>query len=655
MTPQHSKTLLTRFFLGLAFASLLLSLSAWAQHLNPSSIPKFVDPLPRVCGVIPTPNCLVMPATTRSNTLDTYEVAERQFQQQILPSAFNTTTVWGFGPASEPASLAGQPGSLFHTPAATMETTFQRTVQVKWINDLRDSSGNFLTYPAGVTIDAGGHWANPPQRCADGRTATDCTGRGGVYSGPVPTTVHLHGISAESESDGIPESWVLPAANNIPAGFATHGSDYCQVNTAGARACAYNNDGAQLFQYPNGQYPSTLFFHDHTLGVTLQNVYMGLVGFYVLSGGGPVYDVPSDCGTCGSSLSVPGGLPGGDYEIPLAIQDKSFNVDGSLRGAEEGDVKVVNGKSWPYLQVEPRKYRFRFVNGQAAAYLGLIFSTGRLKFQQIGADGGFLPQPAVLSKLSFAPGERLDVVVDFSGLKSCAGAACNVTLLDDNASGATRQVMQFRVGNAVTGGTDTSSVPATLPHQAPLAPETNVRKVALVGELLGIFQSGTPVAMLWDDPTTENITLGPGNTPVVERWDMYNYSPDSHPMHLHEVQFQVVNRENIATGVVFNCTGTAVNAAGNTVNCASPPLPGEAGFKDTVASNVGEITRVRVQFGPNNLDTSPRVGLFAWHCHIIPHEDGEMMRPMCIVSPNSTPVPGDGIVGNTNPSCPSIR
>lgn len=672
---------MTVFFV-FALANALLLPEAGAQSLDPSAVPKFVDSLPRVCGLIPTydhagnPTCMVMP-TASTTSVDHYTIAERQFQQQILPAGFNKTTVWGFGPANEPASHAGTPGSLFHSPGATIVASFGRAAQIKWINDLvchgapgeppGCATGNFLTYPRGVPVHTDIHWANPSQVCAHG-TGTDCQGREGTYFGPVPTVVHLHGIRAESDSDGIPEAWNLPVANNIPGGFATHGSDYCQVDSTGKRNCPYKNDGAALFQYPNLQYPTTLFFHDHTLGVTLQNLYMGLVGFYLLGGGvNQGLNLPIDCGasnTKNNPSCVTGGLPGGDYEIPLAIQDKSFNTDGSLLLAEEGNIKVVNGKTWPYLEVEPRKYRFRIVNGSAARYMGLIFQNESLEFTQIGADAGFLPSPAVLSVLRITPGERADVIVDFSRFRSCTGPWCTVNLIDDNSSGDVRQVMQFRVVKPLKG-TDTSVVPSTLPHHAPLGPEKNSRAVALVGELLGIFQASTPAPMLWDDPITESIKLGPATmqyphgSPVVERWDMYNFSPDSHPMHLHEVQFEVVNREKIATGEVFNCTGSATNHFGSTVTCTSPPLPGETGFKDTVPANVGEITRVRVRFGPDDapLDRSPGVGLFAWHCHIVPHEDNQMMRPLCIVAPGSNPVPGaDGIVPGTSvdPACPSL-
>ncbi|HEX2711577.1 MAG TPA: multicopper oxidase domain-containing protein, partial [Candidatus Acidoferrales bacterium] len=255
--------------------------------------------------------------------------------------------------------------------------------------------------------------------------------------------------------------------------------------------------------------------------------------------------------------------------------------------------------------------------------------------------------------------ERADVVVDFSPLEGCAGAECNVLLLDDGASGDAGQVMQFKVGSLTAP--DTSAIPNALPHQAPLCPagnacETSTRKVALFDHLLGLFQGGNAVSMKWDEPITETVTLGKNGAATIEVWEIHDLK-DDHPIHLHEVQFEVVNREKIATGEVFNCNGKAKNASGNLVDCASPPVPGETGFKDTVRVNGGEITRVRVRFGPSPDDPSPRSGLFAWHCHIIEHEDEEMMRPLCVHHPNDpAPVPGaDGIVGNANPSCPSHR
>jgi spore coat protein A, manganese oxidase len=632
MTAPQSKYLLTGFLLGPAFTILVLSLVAGAQQLSSASVPKFVDSLPRVCGLIQTPNCLLLATTSTANNVDRYDVAARQFQQQILPAGFPKTTVWGFGPNTTGTVVCGESGvttNCFHTPAASIKATYHREVRVNWINDLVCHSGDsgctpgaFIQYPSGVPVDTGAHWANPPQLCDHGRS-TDCTGRGGPYGGPVPLIVHLHGISAGSESDGIPEAWNLPSSSNpyiaqlLAAGYKASGSDYCQINAAtGARAAncpnAYNSDGAALFSYPNTQFASTLFFHDHTLGVTLQNVYMGLVGFYVLGGDNPndtTHDWPSDCGTCGSSSSVRGGLPGGDYEVPIAIQEKLFKQDGSfLLGPDGvGNIKIVNGKSWPFLEVEPRKYRFRVVDGGASGSLNLSLSGG-LTITQIGADGGFLPMPVSLKSLNLAPGERADVIVDFSALKACSGTRCNVLLTDSNANGDARQVMQFRVTKSLAA-LDTSVVPTSLPHRPDLTdPPSRTRPVSLFESGLGTCDTGcaTPSPHGWDFPVTEIV-----QSADTEVWEIYDYA-DNHPIHLHEVDFQVLSRSNIGTP-----------------NVLIPPSPGETGFKDTVVAKVGQITRIKVRF--QDSDGNARPGLFAWHCHVIPHEDDEMMRPMCVV------------------------
>jgi FtsP/CotA-like multicopper oxidase with cupredoxin domain len=340
---------------------------------------------------------------------------------------------------------------------------------------------------------------------------------------------------------------------------------------------------------------------------------MGLVGFYVLGGANPndtTHDLPSDCGTCGSSSSVTGGLPGGDYEMPLAIQEKLFTQDGKffvLGPDGVGNIKIVNGKSWPYVEVEPRKYRFRVVDGGASGNLQLVLSGG-LKFTQIGADGGFLPSPVVLSNLTIAPGERADVIVDFSALKSCSGTGCNVLLTDGAANGTARQVMQFRVTKPLAG-TDTSVIPLSLPHRPDLTnPPSRTRELSLFESGLGTCDTGcaTPSPHPWDFPVTEIVNSGD-----TEIWELYDFA-DAHPIHLHEVDFEVLNRSNIATP-----------------NVLIPPAPGELGFKDTVVARVGQITRIKVQF--QDSDGIARSGLFAWHCHVIPHEDDEMMRPMCVV------------------------
>jgi FtsP/CotA-like multicopper oxidase with cupredoxin domain len=533
---------------------------------------------------------------------DYYEIAVRQKQQQILPAGlFPATTVWAFGPNASSATSAD-----FSTPALPIEATVGTPVRVKWINDLKDSLGHFNTYPPTVPIDQAKHWANPTGLCdGDHVTPPDCAGTThDPYTGPVPMIVHLHGAHDRSDSDGIPEAWYLPAGAGAVEAY-TRGSDWNQ--TPGVP----KQDGAAVFDYPNDQPATLLFFHDHTLGVTAQNVYMGMVGPYLLRGG--VNDLTN------------GDLPEAPYEIPLVIQDKSFNTDGSLLFADEGNTVVVNGKTWPFLNVEPRRYRFRIVIGTDSQYFNLSWATtGRktLNFTQIGNDGGFLPQPVMLRHLNLTPGERADVVVDFS-----AFAGKTVVLQSGG------DVMQVNVGTHVTGIDNTVDFSTQsnfkLPSEAPICPvvngietacETNKRSVSIVDSLLGtVVGSGTnatAIPMVWDAATTENPTCGNAgcaSAPAVEVWDIYDFEGDSHPMHLHEVRYEVLGRIDIANSAV-----------------ATPPAPGEGGRKDTTLAHGGQILRIRVKFD--------LAGLYAWHCHIISHEDDEMMRAMCISDP-ANPVP----------------
>jgi len=733
-----------KLFFGFVLAGSLLCARAPAQQLtsctvaNPSTpcIQKFVDPVPYPPFFQSTPQF--------NGAVDAYEIAARQFQVPMLscsnpvPSAncaatLPQTTVWGYGYTgfpydyNAPTTVCSNDGNdtapCFSSPAPTIFTQ-GTAVHVKWINDVvchvgdaGCTPGTFFPYPGaihpgGVTPSFTNHTANPTGIC-NGKAITprDCKGVGG-YAGPVPLIVHAHGEVSASEDDGIPEAWNLPKAGSFDAAkypFA-NGSDYCQADPMQfastvftrrdpncATGTSYRNDGAARFIYPNRQFATTLFFHDHALGVTTENVYLGLAGFYLIGGthlspstwcdNGPsstpdctknpfnfADDLPPDCslspdGNChlyGTSLTFPsvtGGLPQGDCSgagiqagncllIPLAIGDRAFNLDGSLKFSETGNVIIVNGKTWPVLNVQPRKYRFRIVVAAPTSRFDLTFpaasnndhGTGApvATMTQIGADGGLLPHPVTISKLSLMPGERADVIVDFQQFFGCAppfGPGCTVDLLNANGSGDRGTIMRFNVALPLAG-CDPSNIgtcfPLTadsscnlsflsctstdnLPHRGSetVNASPGTRQVSLFDDHLGncpIAGCASSHPLPWDATVTETPTVG-----TTEIWEMYDFQ-DSHPMHLHEAQFQVINRENMTTHVV------------------SPPAPGETGFKDTVQANAGQITRLRVTFqgavGPASDPARERhPGLFAWHCHINPHEDNEMMRPMCVLDP----------------------
>jgi bilirubin oxidase len=470
----------------------------------------------------------------------------------------------------------------------------------------------------------------------------------GAYTGPVPIVTHLHGGHSTQESDGYAEAWYLPAAGNIPAGYATDGTWYDSFKAQfQSQTDVTWQPGSAVFQYANDQRAATMWYHDHTLGMTRLNVYAGPAGFYLLRGG------PDDkvIGTLPGPAPALGDPPGMKYyEIPIAIQDRAFNADGSLFYPDSreffdefagpyipesdispiwnpeffGNTMVVNGRTWPHLEVEPRRYRLRLLNGCNSRFLILKFSDPALSFWQIGSDGGFLPAPVQLSQLLMSPAERMDVIVDFSVLPPGTEVILQNLAPDEPFGGGepeddfepadpatTGQVMQFRVVSAK--GVDHSTPPnlLVLPALIPLGLASNTRQVSLNEEvsavlddvgpreaLLGTLSGSTANPLGWMDAITENPALG-----ATELWEIHNFTADAHPIHIHEVQFQIVDRQPF----------------GGTVR---PPEANESGFKDTVIAYPGEITRIKATFD--------LPGLYVWHCHIVEHEENEMMRPLFI-------------------------
>jgi len=605
---------------------------AWAQAhglvgtLNPADIPKYVTPL-----VVPPVMPQVGPA--KHGQVDNYAIAVRQFRQQVLPAKLPRTTVWGYGSIHR--------ANTFNSPAFTIEARVDRPVRVTWINDLVDNSGRFRSHL--LPVDPTLHWANPPGGLTGRDTRPTFASTPGRYTGPVPIVTHLHGGHNREDSDGYPEAWFLPDARNIPAGFARVGSFYDEFRAKFAARHGVNwKPGTATFQYDNDQRATTEWFHDHVLGMTRLNVYAGLAGFYLLRGG--EFDLPKGV--------LPGPAPSLHdprhtqyFEIPIAVQDRSFNTDGSLfypdsraffDGASPyipegpfppiwnpeffGNAMMVNGRTWPVLDVEPRRYRLRLLNGCDTRFLILKIAaepTTRpadpaVTFWQIGNDGGFLPAPVQLGSLLMAPAERADVIVDFTGLPRGTELFLINEGPDEPFTGepdepadpaTTGQVMKFRVGKLSSPDTSTPPDQLRLPRITPLGPASVTRRLSLnevlqddfpVEQLLGTQDiAGGAVPLRWDAPVTENPTLN-----ATEIWEFKNFTMDAHPMHIHEVQFEVVGRGTDGT---------------------QPPEPWEQGFKDMVIAYPGQLTRVKARFD--------LPGRYVWHCHILEHEDNEMMRP----------------------------
>ena len=520
------------------------------------------DCLTTDCPLVPFVDALPIPGVVAPVSGSHYELGMAEVQQQLhrdLP----LTTVWGYGP---PDGMGGYAATY---PGPTIEARVGEPITVEWVNDLRDITTGLLRDEHYLPVDT----------CVHGPNMT----------GQVPVAVvHLHGGHVASADDGIPDQ-------------------------------AYPPGLSVIYNYPNIQEPATLWYHDHALGITRLNVYMGLAGFYLLR------DDAED------AL----GLPSGEFEIPIAIQDRMINADGTLAYPEIwqdhffGDTIVVNGKVWPYLNVKQGKYRFRLLNGSGSRTYTLALSNGATIWQ-IGTDGGLLEAPVALPKLTLAPGERADVIMDFAG-----EAAGTEIILTNSASapfpgppgfGVIPNIMKFIVQNEA-GHTD--AIPSTLGPIKPIPEAESVVSRDFVLKLENV--PGAPPdcpqtywlinGLRWED-ITEYPELG-----TTEIWRFINRSAVMHPMHIHLVQFQVLDRQ------AFTVVNDEIVPQGNPV---APPA-NEAGWKDTVRVLPNQMVRVIARF-------ESFTGRFPYHCHILEHEDHEMMRQFQVVAPCPADINDDNVI-----------
>jgi FtsP/CotA-like multicopper oxidase with cupredoxin domain len=388
------------------------------------------------------------------------------------------------------------------------------------------------------------------------------------------TTVHNHGNHSVPAQDGQPNTQLIP--------------------TGGQHTYVY--EGREAGQPERAV---TQWYHDHRMDVTGRNVWNGLVGMFIL-------DDPVD-----SALP----LPKGQYDVPLTITDRTFdannqipynfNILGTL-----GDTWLVNGKPQPYFNVADRKYRIRILNAANRRPLVLALSNGAA-MTQIATESGLLPAPVQRTSIIVQPAERVEIVVDFNAL-----LGQNVVLLDTNTPATPgnppHELMQFRVNRDVPG--DTSSVPATL-RPAPTFPAPVKDRQFVLRAV--VDANGAPTQ--W---TINNQTFDPNRIdadPVLnttERWTFMNISPQPHAIHLHDVDWRLVNRFQVV-----------LDAAGNpTAGTPIPIQPYEDGLKETffVPANTG--ISVTTTF-------SDRVGEYVFHCHMLEHEDMAMMGRFVVRPP----------------------
>jgi FtsP/CotA-like multicopper oxidase with cupredoxin domain len=802
-----------------------------------AAIPQFVTPMTTLSG-------------SRVNGSTTVGVNMQEFQQKVLPPQLYPTTgqfaagtfLWGYNVGGKGASW----------PGATIEAHQGNATTVKYQNSL---SGTVLQQY--LTADLTIHWADPIKQSANnhcivgdenggddltngvvgffgatlpdgapdftnpGQLAKNSQGVIGGFqqavppacqapaTGPIPVAPHLHGAEVLSAFDGHPDTWFTPNAAITGPGF---------VSTT--------------YNYPNQQEATTLWFHDHSLGTVRTNVFAGLAAFYLIRDN-------RDTGLANNPIT----LPAGQFEQEMVIQDRLFDTNGQLlypdgstdshgnvnglEGAPAnpnlhpfaipeffGNVITVNGKSWPFLEVQPRRYRFRVLNGSNARFLQMQLSqeatvngqfTGIASLftdthnppvgipgppiWQIGSDGGFLNSPVNvdlsnpnapttgdpnISHLFMAPAERSDVIVDFSGMAGKRFVLTNIAVTPYPGGGVvsesvlpppaqqgggnlpgpyetTTQVMEFRVDLPLSGA-DTSFNPAGSHPALRAAPIVDIKPAdthlpidarrQIILDEVEDTNTGAPVEVIvnnshWNGVREGSTTVIPGSvsnghglwateTPregSTELWEVANLTPDAHPLHIHLIQFQIINYQPFNSeaslcpygagptftapdpgvpdsffgpdgnfrfdfsgaqyrqaydalfpGGTFNgftfqaknfipgygppnsyFTANADGALGGNLAFSSgsnqyfvgnpiAPQPRDSGWKDTAKMFPCGVTRLAVRWAPQDLAAGtthagtdyfpfdPTTGGpgYVWHCHILDHEDNEMMRPILV-------------------------
>jgi spore coat protein A len=539
----------------------------WAVHIPARAAPG--GKLAKYIQPLALPGAGIVVATPSG--FNKYSFTQTQISRQLHPD-LPPTPIWAYDDGS---GLIGQAGSFGMAVVAQSGVP----LHVSFKHELPS------TYPSWIPVD------------------TRLTPLGNE----VRVMTHLHGGFVTADSDGNPAV--------TPNGFGP----------GETQTVFYTN---QLPQMP----ASLLWFHDHGLGATRLNVFAGLAAAYILR---DEFDTGAE--------PNPIGIPGGAYEIPLVVQDRQFNADGTLLyptsdipgvtwiGEYFGDVMLVNGKVWPFLNVEPRMYRLRILNGCNARILGL--DIGGPTFWQIGAEGGLFDVPVLMKQMVLAPAERADVLVDFSQFAGQTLVTKNHKPQKpvSNPAPQLEQVMQIRVGTTVTHP-GPATIPSRLPgRRAELHNPVTTRYITL-NEI-------DPEEVTWKlnlngvpfdaEPTTETPRVG-----TVEDWVYINMTGDTHPMHTHLVTFQVIGRTPF-DAEAYEAAYDGPNGVPGGIDPTPfatgpmlPPEPEERGFKDTVKANPGQFTTIRAKFDLPTGVMAPQN--YVYHCHIVEHEDNDMMRPFTV-------------------------
>ncbi|BBN18699.1 spore coat protein A, manganese oxidase [Marchantia polymorpha subsp. ruderalis] len=552
------------------------------------SLCQALDPSPQVQPFVEelTQPPVIDISTGQQLTLGVYKIKQKFHPD--LPE----TTLYAYGTSQETAS----------TPGPTLLATRGIESYVRWENHLNDSE-HFLT------VDHSIHWANPK-------------------SGGVPIVTHLHGGEVLSESDGYPDAWYTSAGELGPA-FTT-----------------------QNYTYANSQPAALLWYHDHTVGITRLNMLAGMNGMYLIKSPG----------------EEPENLPAGEFERLIVVQDKQFHADGAVNfptvGVSPGvhpnwcpeyygDTIILNGKAWPVMTVYPTMYRFRMVNAANARYFVMTLSDPKLRFYQIGTDGGYLHKRMKLTTLTMGPAERLDFLIDFSkvtpGSVAYLNNSGNAPYPDgDPAVGLATVMMKF---NVVAAPENVTVPQFDLPASQVLGPRVRISTEGAVVRSMTLSEyddgNDNPTGSLlnglrWRDPLTETPELN-----ATEVWEIINLTEDAHPIHLHLISFRVKSQQafDAVRQANYNCSFFVPFPDPQSCFTEAPQKPElhHRGWKDTATVYPGKVTVFVVRWATQSgeqfsFDATSGPG-YVWHCHILDHEDNDMMRPLKMMAANSSQLP----------------
>ena len=628
--------------------------------LNPLSIPKFVTQLDG-----PPPVYAPAPGT------NSYEVNMEQFQQQILPPndvngvpfPFTTTTVWGYGGEAVDADTGSPLGYVHNSPGPSFDVNKGTAIQVKY--------HNLITSPQPFAVDPTLHWANPNNMPMPLAPFNAYPSGYSQAQSPVPLVPHLHGGEVAPAFDGGPDAWWTNGGIRGP-GFSS-------------ATTPAPNDNWAVYDYPNINPATTLWYHDHALGVTRLNVMSGLAGFYIVR----------DTDDTSNAIAAAGIT--GKYDMPLVFQDRNFDPNGQLLfpslGVQPavhpywvpeffGEVIMVNGKAWPNMNVDDAAYRFRLLDGSNARFYTTSFvvttSTNPaivgtvLPFTMIASDGGYLKAPVPMTQFTFSPGERVEILIDFTGIPAGTTILVQNTANENFPNGlpvnplTAGQVMQFTVVPDGIAGPTMPTLPTLLnPTLAAAFPTLGAPDYYRMLTLVEVVDPVTkvPIELLMDGQRWSALPSEIAQVGSTEEWIVYNPTADSHPIHLHLVQFQLISRQVFNAKAYYDdwlkANGGALPLTAPTKNIMSwpnqykvqpavGPLPEEQGWKDTIMMHPGQITIIRVRYAPIGATGNPGSNAYpfdptavhgtnlaygyVWHCHILDHEDNEMMRPLQITS-----------------------